>query len=145
MYSFQSGENFALKKPTKQSTTYKKQFASKAVDGNKDNHYASCTHTYHKSSNPWWRVDLEQRIAVTHVKIVNRNSVGERLDGFEIRIGDSLTNNGTTNKRCGSPQRIPSNQVKTHVRNNFSQNQDPKKKRISFLIFLTRHVILNNF
>ena len=57
-------------------------------------------------------MDLQQRIAVTHVKIVNRgDNAGKRLCGFEIRIGDSLENNGITSLRCGTQQHIPSNQV----------------------------------
>lgn len=122
------GENFALKKPTKQSQTAHGGIASKAVDGNKNSYYyrGSCTHT-NEETTPWWRVDLEQRIAVTHVKIVNRAQIGKRLCGFEIRIGDSLKNNGITNPRCGSQQYIPSNQV-TAVRNQFFQNEDPKRR-----------------
>ena len=56
-------------------------------------------------------MDLQQRIAVTHVKIVNRDNAYKRLCGFEIRIGDSLENNGITSLRCGTQQHIPSNQV----------------------------------
>ncbi|CAB4045046.1 Hypothetical predicted protein, partial [Paramuricea clavata] len=33
-----------------------------------------------------------------------------RLCGFEIRVGDSLENNGTMNPRCGTQQHIPSDQ-----------------------------------
>ena len=131
-----------MQKPTEQSTTHGSQSASKAVDGNKDKVWLACTHTAVNKQNPWWRVDLEQRIAVTHVKIVNRNVFGDRLNGFEIRVGDSLKNNGITSPRCGSPQRIPPNQVKTHVHDHFSQNQDPKKKRISFLLFEMLHYFI---
>jgi hypothetical protein len=105
-------KNFAFTKPAQQSTTANEGFASRAVDGNKNRNYKnnSCTHTYEETT-PWWRVDLEQRIAVTQVKIVNRDQLGERLSGFEIRIGDSLENNGTTNLRCGTQQYILSDQV----------------------------------
>ena len=106
------------------------QNASKAVDGNEDNYWSSCTHTEVDLPNPWWRVDLEKRIAVTHVEIVNRNVYGERLDGFEIRIGDSLKNNGTTSKRCGSQQHIPSNQVKSR-----------SQEKTHFFTIFTRGVI----
>lgn len=124
-----------MKKLTKQSQTAYGGIASRAVDGNKDRWTSgSCTHT-NVETTPWWRVDLEQRIAVTHVKIVNRAQHGERLCGFEIRIGDSLKNNGTTNPRCGSQQYIRSNQVNA-IRNCFFQNEDPKRGRISFSLFL---------
>ena len=112
-YSICVGENFALKKPAIQSKTTTNGISSRAVDGKTSRSYFggdSCTHT-DKETTPWWRVDLEQRIAVTHVKIVNRDSFGKRLCGFQIRIGDSLENNGTTNPRCGTQQHIPTNKV----------------------------------
>ena len=110
-----TGENFALRKPAIQSSTFHNGIASRAVDGNNNNKYYlnSCTHTNYLKSTPWWRVDLQQRIAVKHVKIANRGeNLGQRLCGFEIRIGDSLENKGTTNQRCGAQQHIPSNKVK---------------------------------
>jgi predicted RNA-binding Zn-ribbon protein involved in translation (DUF1610 family) len=109
------GENFAVRKPAIQSGTTHGGDASRAVDGNPSRNYFgdhSCTHT-DEETTPWWRVDLQQRIAVTHVKIANRNSNGKRLCGFEIRIGDSLENNGITNPRCGTRQHIRTDQVRT--------------------------------
>ncbi|XP_028402504.1 receptor-type tyrosine-protein phosphatase F-like [Dendronephthya gigantea] len=105
-----SGENFALERPTSQSKTEEGGSASRAVDGKAWKNYnsRSCTHTG-EDANPWWRVELQQRILVANVKITNRNYHGERLCGFEIRIGDSLRNNGTTNTRCGAQQYIPKN------------------------------------
>ena len=110
--SFYVGENFALKKLAAQSKTTNIGIASKAVDGQTYSFYStgSCTHT-DEETTPWWRVDLQQRVTVTHVKIVNRDSYGKRLCGFQVRIGDSLENNGTTNPRCGTQQHIPTNQV----------------------------------
>jgi hypothetical protein len=49
------------------------------------------------------------------VKIKNRNDKGKRLCGFQIRIGDSVENNGNTNMRCGTEQHIPTNQVKFNL------------------------------
>ena len=106
-----SGENFALKKPAKQSKTTQNGFATNAVDGRTSRHYyrGSCSHTDEETA-PWWRVDLQQRIAVSHVKIANRDILGKRLCGFEIRIGDNLKNNGIKNPRCGVRQHISTNQ-----------------------------------
>ena len=112
-YSICVGENFALKKPAIQSKTTTKGISSRAVDGKTSRSYFrgdSCTHT-DEETTPWWRVDLQQRVTVTHVKIVNRDSYGKRLCGFQVRIGDGLENNGTTNPRCGTQQHIPSNKV----------------------------------
>ena len=110
-----TGENFALRKPAIQSSTSHGGIALRAVDGNNSNRYysgRSCSHTLTEPT-PWWRVDLQQRIAVTHVKIANRaDNLGKRLCGFEIRIGDSLENNGTTNQRCRARQHIPNDKVK---------------------------------
>ena len=36
-------------------------------------------------------VDLESAKQVDAVRLYNRADFGERLDGFEIRVGDSLT------------------------------------------------------
>jgi hypothetical protein len=110
-------ENFAVKKPAQQSTTTNEGIASRAVDGKKSRIYHdwSCTRTAEQTT-PWWRVDLQQRITVTQVKIANREIHGDRLSGFEIRIGDSLENNGITSLRCGTRQYIPSNRVTERVR-----------------------------
>ena len=46
----------------------------------------SCTHTY-TERRPWWRVDLEKEEQVAEVYIVNRQSYGQGLSHFEIRVG----------------------------------------------------------
>ena len=69
----------------------------------------TCFHTDIEIS-PWFRVDLEQRIAVSHVKIYNRDRYGWRLCGFEIRIGDTTEKNGMESPRCGRLIHIPTNQ-----------------------------------
>ena len=64
--------------------------SSKAVDGNSQTTFASCTHTQQgvDFQNPWWRVDLGQVEPVNEVYIVNRGDCcGERLNPFEIRVG----------------------------------------------------------
>ena len=90
-------ENFALGKPTAQSSTYGDVHASgeagKAVDGNPDAYFnhGHCSHTY--PNNPsWWRVDLGSNgTAVSEVSIVNRFSsdpnVRLRSKDYEITLG----------------------------------------------------------
>ncbi|EDO25871.1 predicted protein, partial [Nematostella vectensis] len=83
--------------------------AEHAVDGDRSGRFAdlSCTETK-VQSNPWWRVDLQKSYVILRLFIVNRaDCCGERLDNFEIRIGDSLENNGTDNPSCGSSYIIP--------------------------------------
>lgn len=73
--------------------------ASNAIDGNRDSIYYhdSCTHTY-TTTNPWWRVDLRDTHVITSITIVNRGDCcKQRLDGAEIRVGNSLVNNGNDN------------------------------------------------
>ena len=58
-------------KPTSQSSTDHGGSAARAVDGNTATNGGSCTHT-NKQSNPFWRVDLEQKVTISTVKVVNR-------------------------------------------------------------------------
>ena len=67
------------------------------MDGNVYKDYRSCGRTQ-KQTDPWWRVDLQQRVRVTHVKIYNRSN--QRLCGFEIRVTESSVHDETTSNRC---------------------------------------------
>ncbi|EDO34462.1 predicted protein, partial [Nematostella vectensis] len=85
--------------------------AEHAVDGNRNGRYfdLSCTETK-VQSNPWWRVDLQKSYVILRLFIVNRaDCCNHRLDNFEIRIGDSLENNGNDNPTCGGSYIIPKN------------------------------------
>ena len=73
----------------------------KAIDGNRASVWSqnSCAHTL-KQTNPWWRVDLRKTYKVNYVKITNRKDCcSERINGAEIRIGNSLNDNGNGNPR----------------------------------------------
>lgn len=69
--------NWAINKPTFQSSVSLGPEHSgtpdKAVDGNVigDLFVHGCTHTV-QEADPWWVVDLGQRITVTHITVVNR-------------------------------------------------------------------------
>uniref|UniRef100_A0A3B4GR68 Fucolectin tachylectin-4 pentraxin-1 domain-containing protein n=1 Tax=Pundamilia nyererei TaxID=303518 RepID=A0A3B4GR68_9CICH len=87
-----------------QSSTLSFATASKAIDGRRNSFYSNgfCSHTAEDETNPWWRVDLQRSFTITAVKVTNRGDCcAERLDGAEIRIGNSLENNGNNNPRCG--------------------------------------------
>ncbi|GCB84646.1 hypothetical protein scyTo_0025330, partial [Scyliorhinus torazame] len=75
--------------------------AINAVDGNSnaDCSLGSCAITA-VEQEPWWRVDLLDSFTVATVSITNRidGNTGS-LNGAEIRIGDSLDNNGKSNAR----------------------------------------------
>ncbi|KAM6936633.1 fucolectin-5-like [Lycodopsis pacificus] len=50
---------------------------------------------------PWWRLDLLNTYEVNTVTITNRKDCcHERINGAEIRIGNSLDDNGNTNPKC---------------------------------------------
>lgn len=95
-----AGENLAVYGKATQSSLYSFGFANNAIDGNHagDWEQGSCSHTQN-NINPWWRLDLGKTHKVFSVNITNRDENPERLDGAEIRIGDSLENNGNSNMR----------------------------------------------
>lgn len=69
------------------------------MDGNRDTNLQNgfCTHTL-ESDNPWWRLDLNKSYYVSIVRITNRmDCCWERILNAQIRIGDSVTNNGSDN------------------------------------------------
>ncbi|XP_062399921.1 fucolectin-like [Sardina pilchardus] len=102
------GMNVALKGKATLSNLYGHGIAYNAIDGNRDGIYdhGSCAHTKVHLS-PWWRVDLLQKYKVFSVIITTEVSVPERLDGAEIRIGNSLIDNGVNNPRCDIISSVP--------------------------------------
>ena len=82
--------NFALGKPTRQSTTLNNYFSSLAVDGNMHTSLwedgPKCAHTLEGEDN-WWRVDFLEKILVARVAILNRDDrAWERMRDFELRV-----------------------------------------------------------
>ncbi|XP_029548765.1 uncharacterized protein LOC115150032 isoform X1 [Salmo trutta] len=105
--------NLALNGVATQSSLYNNRDASDAIDGKRNTHYEACTHTL-KDRNPWWRVDLLNVYRITDVTLTNRGDCcPERLDGAEIRIGNSLENNGINNPRCAVISHIPAGEAHT--------------------------------
>ncbi|KAI4892589.1 hypothetical protein NFI96_006887 [Prochilodus magdalenae] len=93
--------NVALKAQAVQSSTAYNGPASKAVDGNLETNYhvSSCTHTV-RERDPWWRVDLSRTYNITRIAITNRGDCcAERLNGAQIHVGESLINNGNSNRK----------------------------------------------
>ncbi|XP_033958264.1 fucolectin-2-like [Pseudochaenichthys georgianus] len=104
--------NLAIQGKAAQSSVHGNADASKAIDGNRDSNYyqGSCSHT-DNDLNAWWRLALPKTHKVFSVKITNRDSYHERLDGAEIRIGDSLVNNGAENPRFALITNIPAGET----------------------------------
>ncbi|XP_067250481.1 uncharacterized protein [Chanodichthys erythropterus] len=103
-----ASKNLALGAEAVQSSTYNHLGGAKnAVDGNKESNYmlGSCTHT--EGIDPWWRVDLKEVHRVTRVSITNRGDCcEERIEGAQIRIGNSLENNGNDNELAATVEHI---------------------------------------
>lgn len=109
--------NVALKGEATQSSTYSFATASKAIDGRRNPYYNSgfCSQTLGNQADPWWRVDLRNTLIITSVKVTNRRDCcAERLDGAEIRIGNSVENNGNNNPRCASISHIRAGKTYTY-------------------------------
>ncbi|XP_073669529.1 uncharacterized protein [Paramisgurnus dabryanus] len=104
-------ENLALKGTATQANTYSDRVAQKAIDGIKHGPGEApyCAITGYQLS-PWWRLDLLNSCTVNTVVIINREDCcRDQTNGAEIRIGDSLENNGNDNPLCGVFFNIPVN------------------------------------
>ncbi|XP_016358315.1 fucolectin-like [Sinocyclocheilus anshuiensis] len=110
--------NLALGGKAVQSSTYiypTLAAAQNAVDGNRQSisMLGSCNVT-NGDMNPWWRVDLLDVYRVTRVSITNRGDCCEkRIEGIQIRIGNSLENNGNNNELAATVGPIPLGNTKT--------------------------------
>ncbi|XP_033980152.1 fucolectin-1-like [Trematomus bernacchii] len=111
-YHAPTGENLAIQGKATQSSVYGAADADRAIDGNRASKWGdgSCSHTA-KERNPWWRLALPKTHKVFSVEITNRYEVHERLNGAEIRIGDSLVNNGADNPRFAVITSIPAGET----------------------------------
>ncbi|XP_048057036.1 uncharacterized protein LOC125274677 isoform X4 [Megalobrama amblycephala] len=108
-------KNLALGATAVQSSINDIGVAQKAVDGNKDSLYnlGSCIHTK-ADREPWWRVDLLEVFEITRVVITNRGDCcEERMNGAQIRIGNSLENNGNNNELAATVVSIQRGETKT--------------------------------
>lgn len=111
VYGYQDEkDNVALRGEATQIDTYNEfGAASNAIDGNRDPIYShnSCTHTA-TTTNPWWRLDLNHTHVITSITVKNRGDCcAQRLDGAQIRVGDSLLNNGNDNPVVAKISHIP--------------------------------------
>ncbi|XP_015212316.2 fucolectin-7-like isoform X2 [Lepisosteus oculatus] len=98
-------ENVALRGKATLSKPYNHLgLASNGIDGNHDGifEHGSCVHTGNHDT-PWWRVDLLEPHRVEWVIITTRGDCcPEQINGSDIRIGNSLDNNGNQNPRLSS-------------------------------------------
>ena len=98
-FLFTSDTNVALSKSTQQSSTlYPKE---RAVDGNTNSDLSkgSCSVTKNQQ-NPWWMVDLGREYMIDRILITSRGDCDvcvERIQGFEVHIGNSNLKGGSQN------------------------------------------------
>ncbi|XP_067872482.1 fucolectin-like [Heterodontus francisci] len=88
--------------------------ADNAIDGNRNPRFrdSSCSSTT-RQRDPWWRVDLHDCHRIFLVRITGRNRAARRLNGAQIRIGDSLQNNGNSNTLCATIDSIGAGETKS--------------------------------
>ncbi|RXN24989.1 hypothetical protein ROHU_021796 [Labeo rohita] len=101
--------NLAVGGAVIQSSTSGDWFAEKAIDSNRglQQIYTGCSSTL-SETNPWWRLDLRHIYRVNRVVITNRKDCcAEQINGAEIRIGNTLENNGSSNPICAVIPAIP--------------------------------------
>ncbi|XP_035862493.1 uncharacterized protein LOC116058018 isoform X3 [Sander lucioperca] len=94
--------NIARRGNVIQSSLYGNDVPARAIDGNRASNYGqgSCSVT-NNDLKPWWRLDLLKTYQINTVTITNRGDCcPERINGAEIRIGNSLNDNGNDNPRC---------------------------------------------
>uniref|UniRef100_A0A3B4T626 F5/8 type C domain-containing protein n=1 Tax=Seriola dumerili TaxID=41447 RepID=A0A3B4T626_SERDU len=113
-YRSPTGENLAIQGKATQSSLYSTGIAYNAIDGNRGTNWdqASCTHTNY-NLNAWWRVDLGKTFKVFSVTITNRDTYPQRLNGAEIRIGNSISNFGNDNPKCATISSMPASFTQT--------------------------------
>uniref|UniRef100_UPI00398EC607 pentraxin fusion protein-like n=1 Tax=Pristiophorus japonicus TaxID=55135 RepID=UPI00398EC607 len=96
-----TGTNVARNGDASQSST--KRSARRAIDGQTED---SCSST-DTENDPWWRVDLLDKHQIWSIKITNtEGNPKEGVNGAEIRIGDSLRNDGNDNPKCRTVESI---------------------------------------
>uniref|UniRef100_A0A8C1JNS7 Fucolectin tachylectin-4 pentraxin-1 domain-containing protein n=1 Tax=Cyprinus carpio TaxID=7962 RepID=A0A8C1JNS7_CYPCA len=111
--------NLATGRTVTQSSTFGTWVGEQAIDFNPGfiQPSSSCSSTT-AQTNPWWRVDLHYIYRVSSVVITNRlDCCPERIDGAEIRIGNSLENNGNNNPICAVISSIPAGVSSTYICN----------------------------
>ncbi|XP_057191910.1 uncharacterized protein LOC130555522 isoform X2 [Triplophysa rosa] len=102
-------ENLAFKGTATQSSTHHYWAAANTIDGVRygPGLATSCSVT-ESENNPWWRLDLLDEYAIRTVILSNRGDTSpEQTNLAEIRIGNSLDNNGNNNPRCAVISGLP--------------------------------------
>ncbi|XP_077323576.1 uncharacterized protein LOC143958006 isoform X2 [Lithobates pipiens] len=96
--------NVAMKGVAQQSSLYNMYGEAKnSIDGSLHSNYLyiQCSGTA-QQDDPWWVADLKGKFKVFTVAVTNRGDCcPERINGAQIRIGNSAEDGGTNNPICG--------------------------------------------
>lgn len=93
--------NIAQRGKATQSSQHGSMSPDKAIDGNSNTNWnhQSCSSTLNNKS-PWWRLDLLKTHKINTVTVTIRGDGHYfRINGAEIRIGNSLEDNGNLNPK----------------------------------------------
>ncbi|XP_057194468.1 fucolectin-like isoform X2 [Triplophysa rosa] len=102
-------ENLASKGTATQPSIHSARVAENAIDGVKHGLGVGehCAITDYQTT-PWWRLDLLDYYYIDRVVITNRiDCCPHQTIGAEIRIGNSLENNGNNNPICSVTADLP--------------------------------------
>lgn len=103
------GDNVARKGRASQKNTAHGGDANKAIDGGTGGIYGmnSQTHTEENTGRPWWEVDLGDEFPVESIVVWNRTDgdLGNRLDGFTIRVLDNSRTDVWKQEKNAAPKR----------------------------------------
>nr|XP_055054468.1 uncharacterized protein LOC129439701 [Misgurnus anguillicaudatus] len=93
-------ENIARKGTVIQPSTFYPRVAENAIDGIRYGSVEAYCSTTGLEATPWWRLDLLDYYTSTIIITARSDAYFGETNGAEIRIGDSLENNGNNNPRC---------------------------------------------
>lgn len=102
---FSGGSNIARSGKATQSSVGYRSPANKAIDGNKDGRFTSCSCS-NNEKDAWWEIDLGAEFPIDHVLVYNRNDCcPERLDNVFVKILAADRNELTTFNTGDAPFR----------------------------------------
>lgn len=89
---YSGGRNVARAGTAKQSSTSHSAPPTRAIDGNADGTFGTCSCT-NDEKDAWWEVDLGAAMPIDHILVYNRNDCcPERLDNVSVSILDAEHN-----------------------------------------------------
>ncbi|HUG90102.1 MAG TPA: HEAT repeat domain-containing protein, partial [Planctomycetaceae bacterium] len=102
------GRNVARQGKASQKNTAHGGEAGRAIDGITSAIYGrgGQTHTEENTNRPWWELDLEDEVPIEAIVVHNRREgdLGQRLDGFTLKVLDSSRHDVFVQRDIPAPQ-----------------------------------------